>query len=468
MIQTADRPYKLPLRVRMVRHVLFPLALTWLVGTGVTVAVAYYFAQKAFDRSLLDDAYSLASQVREWPDGLTLDLSNREMSSVLFDVSETVYFVVRRPDGSVLAGHPGLRADLPKGNNKVQFGETYFDGRSLRTVSIVQPGQFGYGVSVAQTTRSRQALLRDVLIYSVAPQVALLLLLAFVLKRNMDHELTPVNVLQRSVEQRDAMDLTPVPVEAPSEELEHLALAINDLLDRLGHSLRAQREFSGNVAHELRTPLAGIRALVEYGLAQQDAQVWREQLTRISASESRASRLVEQLLALALADEADTAVQNETLALDAVVRETVLRYLPRADAAGVDLGVQGLDQTVQVRGNVALIEGLLGNLIDNALRYGRTQAAAAPQVTVTVEALVDVVRLTVVDNGPGLSEQERKRLMQRGVRGQQAARVGQGAGLGLGLAIVSKFAQLMGARFELRDAPEGTGLCACVEFAREA
>jgi two-component system sensor histidine kinase TctE len=460
--------HKLPLRVRMMRQVLLPLALTWLLGTVVTVAVAYYFAQKAFDRSLLDDAYSLVSQVRERSDGVTLELSNREMSSVLFDVSETVYFVVRRPDGSALAGHPGLRVERPKANQRVLFGETYFNGQSLRTVSVVQPGDTGYWVTVAQTTRARQTLLRDVLYYSVAPQIVLLLLLAYMLKRNMDHELTPVNVLQRSVEQRDALDLTPVLVDAPSVELEHLALAINDLLDRLGHSLRAQREFSGNVAHELRTPLAGIRALAEYGLTQHDPGVWREQLARIASSESRASRLVEQLLALALADEADTAVQNETLALDAVVRETVLRYLPRADAAGVDLGVHGLDQTVQVRGNVALIEGLLGNLIDNALRYGRPTPSpeGGASVTVTLEVLIDVVRLSVVDNGPGLSAQERTRLMQRGVRGQQAARVGQGAGLGL--AIVNKFAQLMGARFELRAAPEGAGLCATVEFERSA
>jgi len=234
------------------------------------------------------------------------------------------------------------------------------------------------------------------------------------------------------------------------------------LLGRVEHSIRAQREFSGNVAHELRTPLAGIRALTEYGLAQQDPAVWRDQLLRIGASEARASRLVEQLLALALAEETGSAVQLAPLRLDEVVRETVLRYLPQADALGVDLGVQGLDQPLTVVGNEALVEGMLGNLLDNALRYGRAVDGRPGAVTVELAREGRAVRLSVSDNGPGLPRQERQLLLQRGVRGLDAERLGQGAGLGL--AIVAKFAQLMGAQFDLGDAPDGRGLRATVTW----
>lgn len=456
---TFDKP---SLRARLVRHVLLPLALTWLLGTAVTVAVAYHFAQKAFDRALLDDAYALASRVRALPQGLALELSSREMSTVLFDQSESIYFVVRRADGSVMAGHPGLHAPMPRGPDTILFSETIYEGQPLRTVTVVQDEPDNYTVMVGQTTRSRRTLLRDVLTYSVVPQIALLLLLAVWLRGIIGQELRPLNALQRSVEQRDALDLTPVPVSASSRDIEHLGTAINALLGRVSQSMQAQREFSGNVAHELRTPLAGIRALAEYGLAQSEPTVWREQLQRIGASEARASRLVEQLLALALADEADAGVQNEPVALDEVVRETVLRYLARADAAGVDLGVQGLDQPVHVAGNVALIEGILGNLLDNALRYGRPPSGQSAALTVELARQGDGVRLSVIDNGPGLTPQERRHLMQRGVRGLHAERLGQGAGLGL--AIVAKFAQLMRARFELSDAPSGAGLCASVRF----
>jgi len=450
------------LRARLVRHVLLPLALTWLLGTAVTVAVAYHFAQKAFDRALLDDAYALASRVRALPQGLALELSSREMSTVLFDQSESIYFVVRRADGSVMAGHPGLHAPMPRSPAAILFSETVYEGQPLRTVTVVQDEPHNFTVMVGQTTRSRRTLLSDVLTYSVVPQIALLLLLAASLRRIIGQELRPLNALQRSVEQRDALDLTPVPVSASSRDIEHLGTAINALLVRVSQSMQAQREFSGNVAHELRTPLAGIRALAEYGLTQPDPAAWREQLQRIAASEARASRLVDQLLALALAEEADAGVQTGPVALDELVRDTVLRYLPRADAAGVDLGVQGLDQPVQVAGNVALIEGILGNLLDNALRYGRAPAGQASALTVELAREGDRVRLSVIDNGPGLTVQQRQHLTQRGVRGPHAERLGQGAGLGL--AIVAKFALLMQAQFELVDAPGGPGLCASVLF----
>lgn len=457
-----ELPHKPSLRARVVLHVMLPLALTWLVGATLAVGIAYFFAQQAFDRALLDDAFAVASRVRVVEGDVALQLSAREMSTVLFDQSENVFFAVKRPDGSVVAGHPGLHAPRPVGEDRVQFSDINYQGRRLRGVVLLRNEPVSFEVVVAQTTRSRTALLHNLLLFSVAPQVLLLFLLAWWLRRTIGRELKPLSQLQQSVNQRDALDLTPVPVAARSSDIEQLGTAINALLARVSQSMRAQREFSGNVAHELRTPLAGIRALAEYGLAQQDPAVWREQLQRVAISEVRASRLVEQLLALALAEEADAGVQTESVALDEIVHETVLRYIPRADAVGVDLGVQGLEQPARVAGNAALIEGVLGNLIDNALRYGRAPEGEASAVTVVLSREANTVMLSVVDNGAGLTFEQQRRLMQRGVRGVASDRLGQGAGLGL--AIVAKFAQVMHARFELGDVPGGPGLRATVIF----
>jgi two-component system sensor histidine kinase TctE len=242
--------------------------------------------------------------------------------------------------------------------------------------------------------------------------------------------------------------------------VQRLGQAINALLGRIAASVQAQREFSGNVAHELRTPLAGIRALADYGLRHSDPQVWREQLQGIAQSQERASHLIDQLLALALADEAKQTLQSTVVSLDTLVREAVLRYLPKADAVGVDLGATGIDHAVMVQGNAALMEGILNNLIDNALRYGRA-ANGESHITVSVAQSETSVTLSVTDNGAGVPMEKLQQISQRWVQG--AAGEALKAGVGLGLAIVGTYAKLLGARVALKSA-HPHGLCIRVVF----
>lgn len=469
MTDLADR--KPSLRSRVLRHVMLPLVLTWSLGMGAALGVANYFTQQAYDRSLLDDAYGVAANVALEGNALTLRLSPGEMSTVLFDQSESVFFAVLRPDGSLVAGHGGLHPPALSAGSPFEFADMVYQGRPLRAVTVRRSAPAEFTVVMAQTTAGRSLLLQRLLLFSVVPQGVLLILLAWWLRREIQSDLEPLAVLQRAVEQRDANDLTALPEAvrrgASSRDVERLGLAIDSLLQRLEAGVRAQREFAGNVAHELRTPLAGIRALAEYGLAQSRPEIWREQLQGIARSEVRASHLVDQLLALALADEARSRLQLEPVALDDVVRRLVLQYLPRADAAGVDFGARGLEQTVRVMAHPALLEGLLGNLIDNALRYGRAQNGESARVTVEVAvepspAQGRQVRLSVIDSGPGLPQGDARALTGRWTQGPAGERLGQGAGLGL--AIVSRYAELMHARLELGDVPQGHGLQASVIF----
>jgi len=239
--------------------------------------------------------------------------------------------------------------------------------------------------------------------------------------------------------------------------VQRLGAAINALLERIGRSVRSQKEFAGNVAHELRTPLAGIRALTEYGLSQERPEVWREQLRSIAQSQERASHLVDQLLALALAQEAREALPPQTLRLDEVVRDTLLRHLPRADGLGVDLGARGLDTPVAVQAQRALLEGVLDNLIDNALRYGRPADGADARVTVEIAREGDdSVRLSVSDNGPGIDDAQRQRLLKRWAQGPAGETLRQGSGLGL--AIVAEYARLLGTTLTLEAGDDSVGL----------
>ena len=444
------------LRNRLLRHVLMPLAVTWLVGSALVVGIASYFAQQAFDRALLDDAYLVASHVRRSVNDagtLDLSLSAQEMSTVLFDQSESLYFAVLDASGNLLAGHAGLRPPQFPDSVKPQFAATEYQGRVLRTVTIHRQQPDNFYVLMGQTTASRDRLLQRLLTFSIVPQLLLLILLAGWLQRAIEDDLTPLAALEHAVGRRDARDLTPVPVTATTRDVQRLGQAINALLGRIAHSVQAQREFSGNVAHELRTPLAGIRALADYGLRQNDPQVWREQLQGIAQSQERASHLVDQLLALALADEAQHTLEQTPVAIDVLVGEAVLRFLPRADAAGVDLGARGIEQPVWAFANAALIEGVLNNLLDNALRYGRSPEGES-HITVSVVDAPQAVVLAVIDNGPGVSPEQLKKLTQRWVQGSAGEALKEGSGLGL--AIVSEYVRLLGAKVTMQtESPHG-------------
>ena len=451
------------LRRRMLWRVILPLALTWLVGSIVALTVASVYTRRAFDRSLLDDARAIEANVTLLNDELAFGLTPREVGAVLFDQEEKVFFAVLRQDGSLLVGQGGLREEpILAEDESYVFADRHYRGLDLRMVTLVRTQPRLHAVVVAQTTRSRTQLTGQIFAALLLPQALLLVLLGLWLRISIGHELAPLAQLERELDGRDTRDLKPVNLAPRSIDIDHLAKAFNGLMARIAAGVRAQREFAGNVAHELRTPLAGIRSLAEFGLAQSDPAAWQAQLRHIVASEQRASHLVDQMLALALADEASASLQLEPVAVHELVQGLLLRLLPKADAQGVDLGADGLEgPPVHVWGSPALVEGLLSNLADNALRYGRpTQSDATPQVTVGVHEVDGQVLLCVTDNGPGMDAGQRQRVLARWEQGTSGLR--EGSGVGLGLAIVERYVGLMGGRLALEPGLSGQGLHACV------
>lgn len=454
------------LRQRLLQHVLTPLFLVWCLGTALTVSIAYYFTLQAFDRALLDDAYSLSAHVRLQNGEPTLDLSSRELASLLFDQSERVYFAVQRTDGSLLAGHNGLfdvAVDRsPVGNAAAAFTFTnrVHQGSVVRVVTLPATDAKPWTILVAQTTVSRTRLIERLLLYAVVPQAILLFALAAWLLRAIGHDLEPLNRLRLALQQRGAQDLSAIAPGGDSRDVVQLAEATNALLERIHLGVQAQREFTGNVAHELRNPLAGIRALTEYGLRQNDPVLLREQLHAIARSETRASHLIDQLLALALADEAREHLALLPVSVNEIVESSVADMLQRGDGKQVELSVSGLDQQVMALGNESMLKSCLANFLDNAIAYGRPGSGLPPQVAIRVTSGTEPERilLSVVDNGPGLTPELASSLQQRWTRGQGSERV-QG-GSGLGLAIVARYAELLGATFTLGKDADSGGLCA--------
>ena len=460
------------LRQRLLQHVLTPLFLVWCLGTAVTVSIAHYFTLQAFDRALLDDAYALSAHVRMQNGEPTLELSSRELASLLFDQSERVYFAVQRIDGTLLAGHSGLfdtaldgapasdAAKVKATSSPFTFSDRVHQGSAVRVVTLPATAAKSWTTLVAQTTVSRTRLIERLLLYAVVPQAILLFALAAWLLRAIGHDLEPLNRLRLALQRRGTRDLSAIPVSGDTRDVVQLTEATNALMERVHQGIQGQREFTGNVAHELRNPLAGIRALAAYGLQQNDPTVLREQLRAIAKSETRASHLIDQLLALALADEAREQLALVPVSINEIVEDSVADLLSRSGDKQVELSVSGLDQPVVALGNVTMLKGCLANFFDNVIAYGLPAGGLPPHISIRICPSVDTGRilLSVADNGPGLAPEQASSLQQRWARGQGSERV-QG-GSGLGLAIVARYAELLGATFTLSNDVDTGGLCA--------
>ena len=464
-----DFEVKSSLKSRLLRHVLWPLGIVWLLGTVLSAGIANYFVQQAFDRSLLDDAYMVASHVKlkaGQSTGLELNMTPAELQSLLFDQSEVIAFALFREDGSLIAGHPGLTtpAVAQKSANAIEFENIIFQGNNMRSVVLRQAQPENFSVVVAQTAMSRTRLLEKLFAYSVIPEVLLLVLIGAWLRWVIGQDLKPLAELMRVVETRDGSDFSPMRVKANTIDIENLSAAVNALLGRIEAGLTAQKEFTGNVAHELRTPLAGIRALAEYGLQSAQPELLQSQLLKIRDSSIRASHLTDQLLALAIANEAGIEMKTEPLPLDEVIAAAILQRSALAREQAIDLGAVGVESACVIVANKALVEGLLTNLLDNAMRYGKPVNGTPQVVTVLLQTHNEGVEMVVQDNGPGIPLEDIHNILQRGVQGANAS--GSNLGMGLGLSIVTRYAELLGAQFWLKNGDTGQGLEAHVRFKR--
>jgi two-component system sensor histidine kinase TctE len=245
-----------------------------------------------------------------------------------------------------------------------------------------------------------------------------------------------------------------------------LAVAINDLLGAVQHSVVSQRRFIGDAAHQLRTPLAGLKSQTELALKEATDPAQRARLQRVHESATRSAHLVNQLLSLARAEPESTAQQARTrVDLVGLAREVTAELVPRALQAGVDLGYGGPDaegedtaRRIEVEGIALLLREALVNVVDNATRY------AGPGAVVTVQAGTDGrdAWLEVSDNGPGLPPELHEAVLERFFRATH-----EGGGCGLGLAIVKEIAERHSGRVELSTAsPHGLIVRICLPLAR--
>jgi two-component system OmpR family sensor kinase len=311
-------------------------------------------------------------------------------------------------------------------------------------------------IQVAQPMAVRERRAARLALRSLAPFAVLVptlsVLVAWIVRRSV----RPVQGFADALRRRRPDDVRPVAVDGLPDEVRPVAEALNELLTLLRAALERERAFLADAAHELRTPLTAldlqVQAVLEAGPERRAAA-----LGDLRAGVARASRLVEQLLAIAR-EQHGAAPAPVTLQLDELVRRTVAEFVPLAEAAGIDLGIDAAD-AARVSGDADALGRLLGNLLDNAVRY--TPAGGRVDVSVRLEAgAPPQAFVTVTDTGPGIPAAERERVFDRFHRVPGTG----GAGSGLGLSLARSIAGRHGGELVLEDGPGGRGLRAVLRL----
>jgi len=433
-----------------------PQLVLWVAGAIFTYNLAGRYANEAIDSSLSQATRALARQVKPTASGLFIDFPRSAQEILESDPTDRVLYAVSSPPGQFILGNPKL--SLPEVAKPV-YGETYFydanytepaRGEQPATTESIRVAALylrfsGEGardgsmlVQVARSRANREELARRIFMDTALPLSGLIALMTVIVWAGIRAGLKPLTALQGHVEGRAANDLTPIEIDAAPREVHALARAINALLNQVHHNVLSQKRFISDAAHQLRTPLAGLKSQTELALGETTDPAMQARLQRVHQSATRSAHLVTQLLTLARAEPESANRQHRgPVDLARLAREVTAEMVPRALAAGVDLGFdEAFDSTspatTQVPGIALLLREALVNLIDNAIRYAGRQAS----VTVHVRATPDQVLLEVEDDGPGLPPELRDKVFERFVRGTQ-----EGDGCGLGLAIVREIAE---------------------------
>ena len=316
------------------------------------------------------------------------------------------------------------------------FSDVSAAGVEWRAYRRLDPGN-ELVVIVAHRMAERDALVRDLALRLVVPVLVALPLLALAIWPAVTRGLRPLQRLAAELHERGAGRLDPLPEAAAPVEVAPLVAEMNDLFRRLERSFQAERRLTGDAAHELRTPLAALRAHAEVALTSPSDDRRQRSLRQVVEGVERATRSVEQMLLLARID-ADRALQDvEPVQLEPICRDAVRQANAAATNRGVQVDVEAA-QRVGVHGDPTMMLGLVRNLVDNALRF----APDGGRVRVSVQREGAEAVIAVEDSGPGVPVESRERIFDRFYRGDDP----RGAGSGLGLSIVRRIAELHGGR----------------------
>ena len=451
------------LRSQLLCWLLAPMALVAVIDAVLTYRTAQQTATIVQERMLLGAARMIGEQIHLEEGTVQIIVPPSALELFVSPSRDRVFYRVSTQEGQLLTGYFDL-ALPPRTLAPEEF--TYFDAiqrdKPVRIVAFAQPvfASAGLGpilIEVAQTLEGRDELAREVWLTAIWRQAALLMLITLFLWVGLRRGMLPLlnlrdRVLSRAPGTLEKLDSKPVP-----SELQPLVIAVNDYVERLDIHMSAHSRFIADASHQLRTPLALLNTQVVYALRNSTPHDRQEALNAIHESVQHAMRLVNQLLTFNMAEASVHQHKQQSIVdLGAIVSHVLETLAAPAQQKQIDLGFESYGPPSNVFAVPHLLQEMVANLVDNALRY----TGPGGTVTAVVQNLGGNVQLHIQDNGPGIPVDQQERVFERFVRLQDD----YSDGCGLGLAIVREIAKTMNANVSLQTPESGVGLRVTVVF----
>jgi len=420
----------------------------WLVALVVSYYDAHRELDRLFDAQLAQSAQLLSSQAGH--ELLELEELERE------DLQRYArHFAVQLwdADGGLLlrmGAAPAKRFSTAEDG----FSDAIVEGEQWRVFSDWDI-EHRILVQMAERHDARQRLAAQIALNALLPLVAALPLIGMLIWWIVARGLAPIRRISEEVLRRDPGNLDRLDIGAAPDEVHPLIERLNALFERIERSIANEKRFTADAAHELRNPVAAIRAQAEASLGATDPDSVRAGLSKISTSATRLSRLVDQLLALARLDATKDRTSLTQVDLVQVAKQTLAELAPGAIEHGATIDFEAPDP-VSVTGDAALLGAVIRNLVENASTHG----GPGVLISVRIAKVDDTYELIVQDNGPGVAAEHRNNLGRRFLRGETRGAEGSG----LGLSLVQRIAELHGATIEYSEGPDRRGLRVCIRF----
>ena len=440
-------PLSYSLRARLLFFLLAAIAVGALVQGAIAYRSTLQQADDIFDSLLQRTALSLGTG-----DGL-LRMGPAHAKGSATPMADDLIIQIWTPDG-VRVFNSRSRRPLPD-QIILGFADAEVEGSTYRVYSLATPFQV---IQVAQDMQVRKRMAGALAWRTVAPIAAAAPLLMLIVWCVVSWSLRPVKRARAQVADRRPEDLSPINVPDLPDEIRPLMQELNLLLERMRGAFAQQKQFVGDAAHELRSPLAALNLQLQSLRRASDDDSRRVAEQRLAAGIERATRLVEQLLSMARHENNAEQPPAETVDLADVVRLALSETLPAANAKDIGIELRGAPQAM-VRGHRDDLVLLARNLLDNAIKY----TSAGGHIAIRLDTPPEGARLLIDDNGPGIPPAERARVFDRFYRLDGNTQPGSG----LGLAIARAIAQRHNAAITLEDVPDGPGLRAQVAFPPE-